>query len=375
MKFLFVNSDYQAFLDDLYGQSLGLENRSYAEQLHARNESLFGAANFYSANLRKLGHEAWDIHFNNLTLQNQWLTEYGTSTLSWKTRLRDAFFPSGSLNRQAVDRYNILAQQIRFYRPDVLVNFAVSEIPPSFLTRFSDRVRLIMAWGEPSSIQRQRDWRGYNLIVCSSECVKNYFSNQGLESYLVRYGFEHTIVDKVRFSPDRTIPVSFIGSLSPLHSARLQWLENLCSVFPEALQVWGPTVDDLPAYSSIRHCYKGRAWGRDAFYAIASSKITINMHSEIEPICADNMRLYEATGLGTFLITDWKQNLANLFEDGHELVSYRSDEECVEQIQYYLEHDEEREAIARAGQQRTLRDHTYYQRMKELVHIVERYLE
>jgi hypothetical protein len=34
----------------------------------------------------------------------------------------------------------------------------------------------------------------------------------------------------------------------------------------------------------------------------------------------------------------------------------------------------EREAIARAGQERTLREHTWYHRMQELIDIVERYL-
>jgi spore maturation protein CgeB len=37
-------------------------------------------------------------------------------------------------------------------------------------------------------------------------------------------------------------------------------------------------------------------------------------------------------------------------------------------------HDEEREEIARAGQRRTLTEHTYYHRMQELVDIVQRYL-
>jgi spore maturation protein CgeB len=46
----------------------------------------------------------------------------------------------------------------------------------------------------------------------------------------------------------------------------------------------------------------------------------------------------------------------------------------MELIQYYLDHQNEREAIARAGQERTMREHTYYQRVKELVDIVGRYL-
>jgi len=86
------------------------------------------------------------------------------------------------------------------------------------------------------------------------------------------------------------------------------------------------------------------------------------------------MRLYEATGVGTLLITDWKANLNELFELGNEVLAYRSPEECSEFIQYYLEHDDERKAIAAAGLQRTLREHTYYHRMQELVEIVRKHI-
>jgi spore maturation protein CgeB len=87
------------------------------------------------------------------------------------------------------------------------------------------------------------------------------------------------------------------------------------------------------------------------------------------------LRLYEATGVGTLLLTDWKENLHEIFIPGKEVVAYRSPEECAELIHYYLTHEEERQAIAAAGQQRTLREHTSYQRMQELVDIVPRYLE
>ena len=91
-------------------------------------------------------------------------------------------------------------------------------------------------------------------------------------------------------------------------------------------------------------------------------------------VYAGNARLFEATGVGTLLVTDWKKNLHEMFEPGKEVVAYRAADECVEMVQYYLEHDKEREAIARAGQQRTLRDHTYYQRMQQLTDIVQKYV-
>ena len=78
--------------------------------------------------------------------------------------------------------------------------------------------------------------------------------------------------------------------------------------------------------------------------------------------------------MGALLMTDWKENLHELFEPGKEVVAYRSSDQCAELVRYYLEHDNEREAIARAGQERTLREHTEYQRTQELIEIVDKYI-
>jgi spore maturation protein CgeB len=79
------------------------------------------------------------------------------------------------------------------------------------------------------------------------------------------------------------------------------------------------------------------------------------------------MRLYEATGVGTLLITDEKRNLPDLFAPGREVVTYRNADELAERIRSLLEDEEERKAIARAGHERTLREHTWEHRMRELL--------
>ncbi len=83
------------------------------------------------------------------------------------------------------------------------------------------------------------------------------------------------------------------------------------------------------------------------------------------------MRLYEATGVGTCLLTDWKANLPNLFTLDVEVVAYRSAEECIEKVRYLLDHEDVRQAIAAAGQRRTLRDHTTRQRAEQLDDIIQ----
>ena len=42
------------------------------------------------------------------------------------------------------------------------------------------------------------------------------------------------------------------------------------------------------------------------------------------------MRLYEATGVGTLLVTDYKDNLHEMFIPGKEVVVYRDADEAVE---------------------------------------------
>ena len=95
--------------------------------------------------------------------------------------------------------------------------------------------------------------------------------------------------------------------------------------------------------------------------------ISTNFHCQL-----NNLRLFEATGAGTCLVTDWKANIREFFEPEREVVTYRSADELCERLQYLLEHDAERKQIAESGQRRTLKDHTYENRIPELIKLLKR---
>ncbi len=86
------------------------------------------------------------------------------------------------------------------------------------------------------------------------------------------------------------------------------------------------------------------------------------------------MRLFETTGVGACLLTDWKENLSDLFEPDKEVLTYRTAEECVEKVNYILEHEAERRSIAAAGQRRTLREHNFEKRAVLIDEIIRRAL-
>jgi spore maturation protein CgeB len=70
------------------------------------------------------------------------------------------------------------------------------------------------------------------------------------------------------------------------------------------------------------------------------------------------------------MVTDWKDNLPELFNPDKEMVTYRTADECLEKVSWLLQHPRERAEIAKAGQARTLRDHTYARRAIQLDRII-----
>lgn len=83
------------------------------------------------------------------------------------------------------------------------------------------------------------------------------------------------------------------------------------------------------------------------------------------------MRIFEGTAAGALVLTDAVANgLDELFAIGRELAVYRDDAELLRLIDHYLAHEEERTAIATAGQRRTLAEHTYAHRAQRVLEIV-----
>lgn len=84
-------------------------------------------------------------------------------------------------------------------------------------------------------------------------------------------------------------------------------------------------------------------------------------------------RVYETIGRGGFLIHPYIKGLEEEFTDGETIVFYEygNYEQLKEKIDYYLEHDKEREKIRRAGQKLVKTKATYDDRMKQMIAIIE----
>ncbi len=83
------------------------------------------------------------------------------------------------------------------------------------------------------------------------------------------------------------------------------------------------------------------------------------------------MRLFEGAACGALVLTDSIANgLEELFKIGQEVVTYSDDADLMEKVEYYLSHEQERQAIAVAGHCRAVREHSYGHRVQKIVEIM-----
>jgi spore maturation protein CgeB len=136
------------------------------------------------------------------------------------------------------------------------------------------------------------------------------------------------------------------------------------------LKIWGksyPSWLSSPLRSVYQDEYVAEVEKAKAFNA---AKIVLNtMHyGEIEGV---NCRLFEAAGCGAFQIADWKPALPDLFEPGKEIVTFKTQQELKEKVDYYLARPEERREIADRAYARAHREHTYERRLEKMFEILE----
>ncbi|MDR3074210.1 MAG: glycosyltransferase [Deltaproteobacteria bacterium] len=82
---------------------------------------------------------------------------------------------------------------------------------------------------------------------------------------------------------------------------------------------------------------------------------------------AVNQRVFDVPATGSFCLTDWREQIENLFEPGKEVICYQSPEEAEAMIRFYLANPAARETVSRAARRRVLAEHTYDRRIKTLL--------
>jgi hypothetical protein len=373
VRIAIVDTLYPAFVGEHYARRPGLVRQPYAEQHTSLQERSFGTSDAYSVGLNALGHEAVDLLANVPILQRTWAREHGLRVASslWQAvpeRIRGRI-GGGELGRIAraqiddVDAQVVYCQNLSFFSP-------------ADLRALRGQGRLVV--GQIASEPPGDAWlREYDLLLTSFPHYVERFRGIGVDSEYLRLAFDDRVLDRLRgmgLDPDPASQTRngavFMGGVDPrVHGEGVARLGRVLAEVP--IDVYGYGGDQLPEISALRRAWRGEAWGLDMYAVLARAGIALNRHIAAAEGFANNMRLFEATGVGAMVLTEAAPNLSDMFEPGSEVLVYRSDDELIEVLRAALADPDRRRTVAAAGQRRTLTEHTYSQRLAELSAILE----
>lgn len=162
--------------------------------------------------------------------------------------------------------------------------------------------------------------------------------------------------------------VSFIGSFVPV---RYQEREDLLSRVKDlGLNIWG---NKAWLATSLKDFYRGRPSTEEMYDIYRKSKIVVNIDL-LSSFAGTgvNLRPFEITAAGAMLLNhDNRKDIFNLFENGKEFVAFSGPDDLRTAVCHYLEHEDERSAVARAGFERTRDTHSYVARMAAVFAAIE----
>ncbi len=97
-----------------------------------------------------------------------------------------------------------------------------------------------------------------------------------------------------------------------------------------------------------------------------ASQINLNI-SSTQLHTSVNQRVFDVPLAGGFLLTDWRESLAELFDPEKELTVYHSVDELREKIDYFQKHDLERNKIITRAARRIEKEHLLEHRIQKML--------
>jgi spore maturation protein CgeB len=287
-----------------------------------------------------------------------------------KLRDDDGFYHLPRVNNRA------FVEMIEEHRPDLLlvVGFLYRFVDPEFVGRLRQEKKFSLLLYDTDSCNfysrrrefvffLERELPVYDRILSFSKVTTQLFRDvRGLNASYFPFG-ARPIPGKPAADPQ--IDVLFVGSADLRRVLLLEKVREVVSIYGSRWDRHRP----LMSAQLQERIHSRQVWGEELHDLLHGSKIVLNI-TRSDFFGAEtglNLRIFEALAAGCFLLTDYCDELRDLFRLGEEIETYRGSDELAEKIDYFLRHDDRRQAIAARGHERFCCDFTWQARVREFL--------
>lgn len=356
LRVMQVDDFYPGYLDKFYENHPGIGGKSSLEQAEALLKDGFSAIHTIAPYLDQDKFETSWLVAQALPLQRAWAMENGLP------------FPSGKPDWQR----EMVRQRIEEFRPDALYLGDPDVYDAKFIAGLKHRPKLILGW-KAADMWFDTDLHGYDIILSGLPKLLEFALARGAKKGLLfKPGMPQWLADAVAGAP-KTVDVCFAGSISAMqHGRRLEMLDAIAQAAGKNGFSLNLHLNCKPALvtTAMRPFTRPPVFGLAMHKALASAKIVVDDRANHGVLMPDgrkridlggedtiNMRLFEATGSGSLLLTENIRGVNKYFVPGKEIDTWNNHQDLVDKILYWLDNPEKLEDTARAGKLRCLNDH------------------
>jgi spore maturation protein CgeB len=287
------------------------------------------------------------------------LAALGHETHVFDSLDRTAYRDFAELNEAFLSR-------VEAVRPDAILCVLMHyEIWLESLDRVRARYRVpIINWGTDDSWKYEQFARfvapHVDLYVTTSKAAFEQASREGLENVVLsQWGADGEALAEPLPARECRYPVSFVGAA---YGNRRKWIGTLAARGVK-VHCFGHGWPDGPVLTA-----DVRRIARESVVSLNFGDSGVHWRGLL-PYRSRQIkaRIFEVPASGGFLMTEPAEALADCFRIGEEIEVFGSPDEAAAKIQRYLANQELRDRVARAGQERTRREHTYAQRFSRLL--------
>ena len=258
------------------------------------------------------------------------------------------------------------------FHPDLVLSIKGEAIKPEIIERIREELRAKTALWYPDDPRFFNSLvkyiaPSYDYVFTASEKAIDMYKEIGCEKvYFLPFACEPTVHKKLNSSNGRgaqnNLDVVFVGTYTRRRGKLIKALEKARI----KVEIYGPYWKYFKRSSNVHD----GIYGPNMVKVFNSAKIVLNIHAEDDLPYKVNMRVFEATGCGAFLLSDKPYSLERYFNIGSEIVVYNNEDELIKATKYYLNNSEEKGAIGLRAQIKAYKEHTYEKRMKSLLNVI-----
>lgn len=367
-----VASPYNDYVQYLEQQHPEIKDMSYQDHYQRIVDNYFGCDGYYlNRELAAMGMETHDIIYID-SLQQKWRPETA-----------------------GLGMFEILLEQVKTYKPDVLfVSNMFSTEQLRAMKEIVPKAKIVCFMFAAVNDRLKENCRYYDQLYTGSERYVKILSRYHGNVRYLQHAVCGEILDKIDTSHPRENKASFAGHFFlPYHGKRLLCAANFvkngvpidfaADIMPsyrirdlKSLVKYTLKPPHLTEYQKelreadriVSPYLKPAVFGLEYYQFLWDHTVSLNVQADQDWETGDSGsdRMYEATLMGSCLLTNQADENRNLYEPDREIMEFESPEDCGERARWLIDHPTEAAAIAEAGQKRTLRQYTYRNRAEML---------